>query len=86
MLMTYCVFLAHFQFPVLNGVKYGLLLFRPMQASQVSHKHSLIKQLIWIQFIISCRVHTGHGKTWKAMEFMNFISRPGESRNLIVGP
>ena len=25
-------------------------------------------------------------KTWKVMEFVNFISRPGKSWNLIVGP
>ena len=25
-------------------------------------------------------------KTWKVMEFRNFISRPGKSWNLIVGP
>ena len=25
-------------------------------------------------------------KTWKVMEFKNFISRPGKSWNLIVGP
>ena len=53
MLMTYSVFLAYFHFPVLNGIKYGLLLYRPMQARQVSDKHSLIEQLIWIQFIVS---------------------------------
>ena len=33
------------------------------------------------------RVHTGHGKPGKSCpEFKNFISRPGKSWNLIVGP
>ena len=38
-------------FPVPNGIKIG----SPMQAGQVSDKHSLIEQLIWIQFIASCK-------------------------------
>ena len=32
------------------------------------------------------RVRTGSWKTWKVMEFKNFISRPRDLWNLIVGP
>ena len=79
--MTYRVFLAYFHFPVLNGVKYGLLLYSPMQAREVSYKHSLIEQLIWIQVIYpagfvqvmenleSHRIYEFHFQAWKVMEF-----------------
>ena len=44
----------------------------------------------WIVYIV-CFVKLTQGsyrswKTWKVMEFKNFISRPGKSLNLIVDP